>query len=250
MVVDTIFLAAAIPAVLFAGISKGGFGSGAAFAATPLLALILEPAQAVGLMLPLLMMMDVASLKSYWGKWSKEHALRLALGAIPGVVLGALVFKNISADGLRLMVGLVAVGFVAYQLARSRGHLNTGKTFVAPFWGYFWGAVSGLTSFISHAGGPPSTTYLMGSKLGKTAYQATTVIVFWWINLIKFPFYLGLGMLDRGALSTYPWLVPTALVGVFIGVRAHNMIPETIFFRITYVLLTITGAKLILDALT
>ena len=57
MQLDPAFFAVAVPAVLFAGVSKGGFGSGAAFAATPLLALILEPGQALGLMLPLLMLL-------------------------------------------------------------------------------------------------------------------------------------------------------------------------------------------------
>ena len=57
MELDFTFFAIAIPAVLFAGISKGGFGSAAAFAAAPLLALILEPAEAVAIMLPLLVVM-------------------------------------------------------------------------------------------------------------------------------------------------------------------------------------------------
>jgi len=50
MQLDLTFFALAVPAVIFAGVLKGGFGSGAAFAATPLLALILEPGAAIGLM--------------------------------------------------------------------------------------------------------------------------------------------------------------------------------------------------------
>ena len=40
---DAMFFVFAIPAVVFAGISKGGFGSGAAFASASILALVLEP---------------------------------------------------------------------------------------------------------------------------------------------------------------------------------------------------------------
>ena len=43
-------------AAVFAGVSKGGFGSGAAFASVSVLALVLSPAQALGIMLPLLML--------------------------------------------------------------------------------------------------------------------------------------------------------------------------------------------------
>ena len=45
LVLDPTFFAIAGPAVMFAGISKGGFGSGAAFAAASLLALVVEPAR-------------------------------------------------------------------------------------------------------------------------------------------------------------------------------------------------------------
>jgi len=56
------FFAIAVPAVIFAGISKGGFGSGAAFASASILALVVPPGQALGIMLPLLMLIDVVTL--------------------------------------------------------------------------------------------------------------------------------------------------------------------------------------------
>ncbi len=250
MELDTTFFALAIPAVLFAGISKGGFGSGAAFAATPILALILEPAQAVGLMLPLLMLMDVTGLRSFWGKWSWHHASRLMAGMVPGVVVGWLLFHVVSADGVRLIVGSVAIGFVIYQVARSRGWLQIGTTFASTGWGLVMGAFAGFTSFVSHAGGPPAALYLLGSKLDKTKYQATTVLAFWWANLIKFVPYFALGMFSTDSFRANLLLAPVAVIGVLLGVAAHGRLPEKLFFQITYVLLFITGSKLIWDALT
>jgi uncharacterized protein len=247
---DVTFFALAVPAVVFAGISKGGFGSGAAFAATPLLALVLEPAVAVGMMLPLLMLMDVASLRTYWGKWNWPHARALMIGATPGVALGALFFRLVSADGLRLLVGSIALGFVAFQLARARGWVAPGRGGDRPALGWFWGCVAGFTSFVSHAGGPPAAMYLLAARLAKTEYQACTVIVFWWVNLIKFPFYVGLGMFTSRTALADLILAPVAVAGVFLGVWAHRRIPEKQFFAVTYVLLALTGAKLIFDALT
>lgn len=83
--IDITFFALAIPAVIIAGLSKGGFGSGAAFAATPFLALILDPAQAVGLMSPLLMLMDVGALQPCWKNWDWASAHALNIGAVPGI---------------------------------------------------------------------------------------------------------------------------------------------------------------------
>ena len=53
---DLFFFLVAGPAVFFAGVSKAGFGSGAAFAAATILALVVEPGLALGVMLPLLML--------------------------------------------------------------------------------------------------------------------------------------------------------------------------------------------------
>jgi uncharacterized protein len=247
MELDAAFFAVAVPAVLFAAVSKGGFGSGAAFAAAPLLALVLDPAIAVALMLPLLMLMDVAGLRSYWGRWSMPHARRLMLGGVPGVVVGAALFGVVSADALRLLLGAMALGFVAWEVARARGLAAPPP--MPPAAGYGWGTLCGFTSFVSHAGGPPAAIYLLGSRLEKTAYQATTVLVFWWVNLIKFPAYVGLGLFTAETALANLLLAPVALGGVLLGVWAHTKIPAGPFFMLTYVLLTVTGAKLIWDAL-
>ena len=70
--------------MLFAGISKGGFGSGAAFGAVPLLALVMAPGAVAGLMLPLLMLMDIGGLVAWWRRWNGRVARALLVGALPG----------------------------------------------------------------------------------------------------------------------------------------------------------------------
>ncbi|TMV82472.1 sulfite exporter TauE/SafE family protein, partial [Thioclava sp. BHET1] len=112
MTFDLTFFALAIPAVIFAGVSKGGFGSGAAFAATPILALILTPGQAVGLMLPLLMMMDLTNIGPYWGKWDSEAVKLMLIGSIPGVAIAAACYHLANPDVFRLLIGLISIGFV------------------------------------------------------------------------------------------------------------------------------------------
>jgi uncharacterized membrane protein YfcA len=110
--------------------------------------------------------------------------------------------------------------------------------------------VAGFTSFVSHAGGPPAAVHLLGQRLSKEQYQATTVIVFWWVNLVKFVPYAALGLFTSATLMANVVMIPFALLGVWIGVVLHHRIPALWFFRVTYVLLTLTGGKLVFDALT
>ena len=245
-----LFFVVAAPAVLFAGISKGGFGSGAAFASSTILALVIEPGPALGIMLPLLMLMDVANLRPYWKKWSWPDARLMVLGGVPGVAIGVLVYQAIDADAMRLLIGAIAVGFVVWHLSLRIRPSRPFDRRLPPWAGYLAGAVSGFTSFVSHAGGPPAAVYLLSQRLTKTQYQASTVLVFWAINIAKFVPYAFLGMFTAQTALVDLVLAPFALLGAWLGVRLHWMIPEWLFFAITYVLLSVTGAKLIWDGLT
>ncbi len=244
------FFALAIPAVIFAGISKGGFGSGAAFAATPLLALILEPGPAIGVMLPLLMLMDVSALRPYWRQWDVRASWALVIGGVPGVALGALLYGIADPDVFRLLIGAIALGFVAFQLGRARGWIRPAKRTLPDAAGAGIGMIAGFTSFISHAGGPPAAVYLLSRRLDKRTYQATTVIVFWAINVVKFVPYLFLGIFDRQTLIADLYLAPFAVLGIWLGVWFHRVVPERLFFTLVYAFRTVTGTKLIFDALT
>ena len=99
-------------------------------------------------------------------------------------------------------------------------------------------------------GGPPAAVYLLSRGMTKTEYQASTVLLFWVINVAKFvPYaYLGMFTLQTGLANLA--LAPFALAGAWVGVKAHRLVPERVFFALTYVLLVVTGIKLIWDGLS
>jgi len=250
MTLDFWFFCIAGPAVLFAGVSKGGFGSGAAFASASILALVIEPGMALGVMLPLLMLIDVSTLKPYWGKWGATEVKLLVAGGIPGVIMGALLYKVASPDFFRLLIGGISVGFVFWQMGRYAGMIGAAKQELPKSVGLFWGVVTGFTSFVSHAGGPPAAVYLLSRNLSKTQYQATTVLVFWTLNAVKFVPYAFLGIFTIETMTADLLLAPFAVAGAWIGIKAHRFISQRLFFGVTYTLLLVTGTKLIWDGLT
>ncbi|MBT6188641.1 MAG: sulfite exporter TauE/SafE family protein [Tateyamaria sp.] len=243
------FFLVASPAVIFAGISKSGFGSGAAFASASILALVVEPGLALGVMLPLLMLVDAATLRPYWGKWNLRASLLMIFGGLPGVALGAALFARADADVFRVLIGVISVAFVLWQVAGARWTRVMSRAM--PDWmGVLLGTVAGFTSFVSHAGGPPAAVYMLSLRPGKTEYQASSVLIFTAINIAKFVPYAFLGMFTLQTGLANLVLAPFALVGAWLGVKAHHLVPERAFFQLTYVLLIITGSKLIWDGLT
>ena len=244
------FFAIGIPAAIFAGISKGGFGSGAAFLAGALLALVVPPGAALGITLPVLMAIDVATLGPYWKRWDWPSARDLILGALPGVALAAWLYTIADADLFRLLIGAICLLFIAFQLARARGWLRIEGRPVGRGWALVAGLVGGFTSFVSHAGGPPVAVFLLAKGLGKTAFQATTVLVFWAVNWVKVVPYAFIGIFTVETLLGSLLLAPFGLIGAWLGVHAHRLLPERAFFALTYVLLFVTGVRLIWVALT
>ena len=236
--------------MLFAGISKGGFGSGAAFAAASILALVIEPGLALGVMLPLLMLIDASALRPYWRKWSGIDVKLLLIGGLPGIAVGAALYQVASPDLFRLLIGGVAVGFVVWHLALASGLIRLARTRMPDLAGVLIGSVVGFTTFVSHAGGPPAAVFLLSRGLTKTQYQATTVLLFWVLNIVKFLPYAALGMFTAQTFLANLVLAPFAILGTWIGVRAHHLVTERLFFALTYVLLFVTGTKLIWDGLT
>ncbi|KII14454.1 sulfite exporter TauE/SafE family protein [Phaeobacter sp. S60] len=248
--ITVMFFLVAVLAITFAGVSKAGFGSGAAFASSSILAVIVEPGVALAFMLPLLMLIDVATLRPYWGRWRLWESFLLILGGLPGVALGAAFYKSVDADAMRVLIGVISVSFVVWQLyGQLRARLATRRD-KADVTGVVAGLVAGFTSFVSHAGGPPAAVYLLGRNMSKTEYQASTVLVFSILNAAKFVPYAMLGMVTPASLTLDLMLAPFALLGAWIGVRLHHRVSEPVFFGLTYVLLITTGTKLIWDGLT
>lgn len=232
--------------VLIAGISKGGFGAGVGFLATPLMALVISPTEAVAIMLPLLILIDQVGVASYWRKWSWAAVRPIILFGAVGILIGSLVFQFVSPDMLRLGLGVIAILFTLFQVAQARGRIGAGVR-GGPVSGALLGIATGFTSTISHAGGPPVTAHLLSLKLDKLTYQASSVLIFWAINLLKVGPFFAIGVLDGVSLWRSLSLAPFAVIGVLVGVWAHKRVPQELFFRVMTIALFITGAKLVWD---
>ena len=165
------------------------------------------------------------------------------------MALGAWLYSRTS-DVFRILIGIIAIGFVLWQLGQRAGLLKQAKRYMPDWAGLIAGALAGFTSFVSHAGGPPVVVYLSSKRPNKTEFQATKVIVLWAINLAKAVPYAFLGLFTLETLIPNVALAPLALIGVWKGVNAHHWLSDGLFFALTYALLTVTGVYLIWMAVT
>ena len=247
------FYPVAIVAILLVGIGKGGFPVGPAGLGVPMMSLFVAPPVAAGIMLPILCAMDIFGVHAYRGRWSAKHLAALVPGALIGIVIGALAFGTMPVNAIRLVVGLIAIVFSINQAfgitQRIAARLAAERAAPGRIAGTFWGALSGFTSTLAHAGGPPYAIWMMPQKLDKTTLVATSAMFFLIVNYVKLVPYWMLGQLNTGNVTLALLFAPLAPLGVWLGVWMHRRISERAFYVVSYVLLFATGVKLVWDGL-
>ncbi|MDF1686370.1 MAG: putative membrane protein YfcA [Parvibaculaceae bacterium] len=248
MITDIWFYAAAIPAILLVGLSKGGFAGGLGILGVPLMALVISPLQSAAIMLPILVLMDAIGVWAYRKSFDKTNLLILVPGAIIGILIATFTASYVTESFVRLLIGGIALSFAldhwigrrAQAEPKPRNRLK----------GTFMGMVGGFTSFVAHAGGPPFQIYMLPQKLQKVIYAGTSVMFFASINVIKLPPYALLGQFNAENLWTALVLAPLAPIGMGLGIKALHVIPEKPFYRLAYIVLFLVGLKLFWEGLT
>ena len=243
-----VFWITAVLAVILVGIAKAGFGGGVGVIATPLMALTIPVADAAALLLPLLIIIDMLSIRYYWGRYHR-HSIKIMLPfALVGIGVGALLFSTFSENerALKMGIGLLSVSFVIWRVVQKVVLGALEKRPLSDNAGRILGGLAGFTSTLAHAGGPPVAIYMLPQQLPRDLFVGTTVLFFTIVNLVKLAPYGALGLLEVGNLRTTLILSPMCYVGVRLGLYLNRRFTNSWFSRIVYTLLLLTGIQLIL----
>lgn len=244
LITDPFFYAVAIPAVILMGVSKSGFGAGFGSLAVPLMALAVTVPQAAAILMPILLLIDILGMAAFRRNFDMRLVKFLVPCGLVGTLIGMLLFKLLPANVVAGTVGAFTLLFLAQRLAFPPKPDSPPP----PRWlGAVLTVTSGFTSFISHAGGPPVSAYVIPLRLPPVTFTATLAFFFFVINLSKWIPYAWLGLLDMRNMATSLVLLPLAPIGVWIGVRLARRIDPVLFYRILYLGMFFTGIKLLWD---
>ena len=246
MVTDPLFYVAAIPAVILLGLAKGGF-SGLGLLSLPLMALVISPVQAAAITLPILMVQDVVSVWAYRHSWDRRNLQIMLPGAVVGIITGYLMAARVSDAAVTLAVGVISVAFAVRRMILERSATPPKATKADVARGTFWGWVTGFTSMIAHAGGPPFQIFVMPQRLQHNVFVGTGALFFALVNWIKVPPYIALGQFTVGNLTTSGALFPVAIGSTWAGVWLVRRVSGQRFYTLVYILLVLVGIKLTVD---
>ena len=224
------------------GLAKGGLG-GLGALLTPILALVLPVALAVGVLLPMLMVGDAFAVYTYWKEWNPDLVRRMLPAGVVGAIAGTFLLSWLPPDGLRMVLGVFVLLLVAYKFVSDRiqGMRYEPRLWHAPAAGFLSGVASGMFN----NGGPAFSSYLLLQKLTARPFIATSAIYFALLNLIKVPGFLYTGVLDLPLLFSLWWVFPFIPLGLWAARRMLTRVSLPAFEAIITVLLIFSSLWLL-----
>jgi uncharacterized membrane protein YfcA len=245
-VFDPWFWSVAVATVAIVALSKSGLLGSLGMVGVPMLALVMPAREAAGMLLPLLCVMDLIGVLAFRREVDWRNIRIMLTGGLAGTLVGWALWSVITDAEVLLIVGIITMLFIIDAVVPWRKRLAEGAP-PSTAWGVFWGGVAGLTSFISHTGGPPAQIYLLPQRLPPNIYSGTTVIFFFAINYSKLIPYYFLGQLSVANLEVGAILAPFAIAFMLLGVYLVRRISAKLFYQAAYVLVFFIALKLIYD---
>jgi len=166
----------------------------------------------------------------------------LFAGSIPGIFL----LKNMNTSAVKVIFGFLTIGIAIqmYMTQRSTGPKKISKAYLTII-----GIASGVFCGMFGIGA------LLGAYLGNVTddprkIKANISLVFLAETLMRFCFYVPLGIINRAAITRAAILFPFMLLGIFLGFKASSHISDKKVKLLMIVLLILSGVSLIVNNLS
>lgn len=245
-------------AALLVGFAKTALG-GVGLVSVALFASVLPARESTGALLLLLIVGDVVAVLVYRRHADWPALLRLVPSVLFGVLLGVAFLALASNSAVRRTIGavllvLVAVHVLQHRRLRAtadepgpRGLETPGTSSARPraVPTPVFGGLAGFTTMVANAGGPVMALYLLAARLDKLAFIGTSAWFFLVVNVVKVPFSLALGLLDRDTLLMDAVLAPAVLVGAALGLVVVRRIPQARFEQAVLALTALAALNLL-----
>ena len=244
---DTATLALLVVVLLLAGLVKGTIGFGLPLVAVSILTQFLPKEWALALMILPVAFSNLflgfegrlfgASLRRFW-------PVILAVGS--GILLGAMTLASLPQEHFLLVVGLVVIAFALAEQFRLVLPVPAAHERLV---GIAAGLFGGLLGGVSTAYGPPLIMYLSALRLSKVEFVAAIGAIWTFASLVLIlAFHLSGILVGERLWWSLAACIPVGL-GLWLGSRLRDRIPQEPFRRLIRLALLLLGANLVRRAL-
>ena len=242
------YFALACGIAVVAGVVKGVVGFAMPMVLISGLTTFIAPELALaGLILPTLVTNGIQALRQGpAAAWASVQRFRvfLVVGFVT-LVIGAQLVRVLPMQVMLLMIGIPVIGFALLQLSGRQFSLQRQTTPIE-------GAVGGFAGFIggmSGIWGPPTVAYLTALGTEKHEQMRVQGVIYGLGAVALFVAHIASGVLRADTLPLSLALIPSAVLGMWIGTRILDRIDQRMFKRATLFVLLVAGANLVRRAI-
>lgn len=212
-------------------------GFGYALAAAPLLAFFMDPKEAVMLVMATGLFTKVILLTGKKIQGNFTDIVPLFLASLVGALPGAYLITAISADALKIFIGIILLLTTCamsanYTLQITRPRLAQNLV----------GMVSGFLGATTSLSGPPLVLYYLNENAEKESFRANLTRYFLLGNISTLALSYGFGTLQPSSL----WLpvlvsLPAMAFGVWAGDKLFCRLNPQVFRRLAISVISVSG---------
>lgn len=158
-------------------------------------------------------------------------------------ILGAAQLVTVMPQALLfLLLGIMITGFALIQLAGWRPRLRDGGhvAIEVPV-----ALVAGFVGGLTGIWGPPTVLYLTALDVPKAESVRIQGVMYLMGSVLLLASHLHSGVLNAATLPLSAWLVGPALLAQWVGMKAHDRMDQSLFRRVTLIVLVIAGLNLV-----
>jgi uncharacterized protein len=152
----------------------------------------------------------------FWNRRAAHRVWRrvipLAIGLVPGVIVGALLLGKVAPGYAKLLVFCVLLPLILLQAWGKRWPLRNERIASVPLGGGV-GVLYGLTTI----SGPPLALFWNNQGLAKEDFKVALALVRSVESVFALVAYACLGLLTAESAAILPWIVPGVLLGFPLG---------------------------------
>lgn len=230
-------------AVLAAGFVQILVGFGFALLSVPLMALAISTQEAV--VISTVLGFLCSGVQTIRGVHEADWILvrRVTIAAMLGIPFGFVLYDTLSADTLRLILG-IGVLVAVYLLARGVDFIGKG-----PIVEWSAGFVSGALASSLSTNGPPLVFALQGRKLPIAVFRSTINAIFVISGAVTAIVFAIAGDFDRRIGTGISVTLPALALGIVVGYRVRGFFDEKRARQLVLGLLALAGLSALVGAL-
>lgn len=200
-----------ILAAFIAFVVASTFGIGGPIILMPALMLRLPPAQAVAVVVPIMIFNNLLKLWVFRRGVQWRAALLTGVSALPAAFMAALFTSRVNANVLKAGIGLLIV------IALLRQYLFKHQLQVSERGLTGWGVIIGGISGFAGAAGPPTAVALKGYGLASARFVGTVAVLQLGLQFVRLPTYISTGIFPADLWPLALLLSLVSLTAVLVG---------------------------------